>query len=112
MDKISVKEILDEAREAEQVKIPDEIWNCLSGFDVARMRMLTFKNMVALAFAAAEKPERFKVFLMAYLNPELTQREIADFMGIPVSKAQAWLKVPLITTDDYWFAVPEKQRSK
>ena len=102
---VKIKDLLDQARAAEAIILPEEVRARLCTFDVVRLRLLTFRHMIALADYAAENPKRWYILKLRYLNPDLSQRQIAQFAGVTFSVANYWIKNAVIT-EDIWEKIP------
>lgn len=107
-DCVNIFDLLDEAKQAERqaVYLPVAVRAQLCGFDVVRLRLLTFENVVALADFAAENPERWRGIFLHHMNPELPQKTIARFCGVGRDTVGQWLKSAYLDPEAYWNNVP------
>ncbi len=102
---IKISDLLDQAREAEAIVLPEDVQARLCTFDVVRLRLLTFRHMIALADYAAYNPVRWRVLKKHYLNPGLKQKEIAASEGVKYYTVRDWINNAVIT-EDIWQDVP------
>ena len=102
---VKISDLLDQARAAEAIVLPEEVRARLCTFDLVRLRLLTFRHMIALADYAAENPKRWDILKLRYLNPDLSQHQIAQFAGVTFSVARYWIKNAVIT-EDIWKKIP------
>ena len=107
-DCVNIFDLLNEAKQAEQqvICLPVAVRTQLCGFDVVRLRLLTFENVVALADFAAENPERWRGIFLHHMNPELPQKTIAQFCGVGRDTVGQWLKSAYLDPKAYWDNVP------
>ena len=107
-EKVSLKELLEQARAAEAVVLPQDVRGRLCTYDIVRLRLLTFRHMVALGDFAAANATRWKAVKLAYLNDDWTQTAIARFLGVNRSTVTSWLNDSVIDPD-VWQDVPVKE---
>lgn len=104
-------ELLDQARRAEQIVLPAEVRIQLTGFDVVRLRLLSFRTVCTLGDFCAENPDAWKAYKLVYMNPELSIPKVAKIIGIPASTVRRWLKSEPLAGRDFYdcpLIVPEK----
>ena len=107
-DCVNIFDLLKEATQAGQqiIRLPAAVRVQLCGFDVVRLRLLTFQNVVALADFAAENPERWRGMFLHHMNPELPEKSIAKSCGVSADTMKRWLKSPYLDPESYWKNVP------
>lgn len=108
-DRVSLKELLEQARAAEAVVLPQDVRGRFCPYDIVRLRLLTFRHMVALGDFAAANATRWKAVKLAYLNDNWTQAAIARFLGVNRSTVTSWLNDSEIEPD-VWQDVPLEAR--
>ena len=102
---VKISDLLDQARAAEAIVLPEEVRANLCTYDVVRLRLLTFRHMIALADFAAANPLRWKVIRMHHLDPELKQKAIAQLTGASKISVCQWISHAVIDPD-VWRDVP------
>lgn len=102
---VKISDLLDQARAAEAIVLPEEVRARLCTFDVVRLRLLTFRHMIALADFAAANPVRWNVIRTHHMCPELKQKDIAQFTGAALSSVKLWINNAVIDPD-VWQDVP------
>lgn len=102
---VKISDLLEQARAAEAIVLPEEVRANLCPYDVVRLRLLTFRHMIALGDYAAYNPLRWRVLKKHYLNPGLKQKEIAQIEGIKWTSVRDWIKNAVIDPD-VWRDVP------
>lgn len=80
-DAVKISDLLDQARAAEAIVLPEEVRLKMCPYDVVRLRLLTFRHMIALGDYAAFNPLRWRVIRTHHLNPGMKQKDIAQFTG-------------------------------
>ena len=107
-DCVNIFDLLNEARQAEQqvIHLPAAVRVQLCGFNVVRLRLLTFENVVALADFAAENPNRWRGVFLHHMNPELPQKNIAELCSVGNDTVGQWLKSAYLDPEAYWKNVP------
>ena len=102
---LKISDLLEQARAAEAIVLPEDVRIKMCPYDVVRLRLLTFRHMIALADYAAENADRWHVLKLHYLNPNLKQETIADLTGTKKSTVKYWIHNAVITAD-IWEDVP------
>lgn len=95
-------ELLAEAETAEKVALPEEVRAQLTGFDVVRLRLLTFRNICTLADFAADHPQAWRIYKYAFQNPQIRQKTIAQLVGCSLSNVKRWLSCEPLAGRDFW----------
>ena len=103
---VKISDLLDQARAAEAIVLPEEVRANMCPYDVVRLRLLTFRHMIALADYAAYNPVRWRVLKKHYLNPGLKQKEISASEGIKWTAVRDWINHAPVITEDIWQDVP------
>ena len=103
---IKISDLLDQARAAEAIVLPEDVRINVRPYDIVRLRLLTFRHMIALADYAAYNPVRWRVLKIHYLNPNLKQKEIAQSEGIKWTAVRDWINKAPVITADIWQDVP------
>lgn len=95
-------ELLAEAEAAEKIALPEEVRAQLTGFDVVRLRLLTFRNICTLADFAADHPDAWRIYKYKFSNPEIRQKTIAQLVGCSLSNVKRWLNCEPLAGRDFW----------
>ena len=74
----TLMQLLAEAEAAEKVVLPEEVRAQLTGFDVVRLRLLTFRNICTLADFASDHPDGWKIYRLKFQNPRIKLKTIAS----------------------------------
>lgn len=102
---VKISDLLDQARAAEAIVLPEEVRANMCPYDVVRLRLLTFRHMIALADFAAANPVRWNVIRTHHMCPGLKQKDIAQFTGAALSSVKLWINNAVIDPD-VWRDVP------
>ena len=102
---VKISDLLDQARAAEAIVLPEEVRANMCPYDVVRLRLLTFRHMIALADFAAANPVRWNVIRTHHMCPGLKQKTIAELTGAPMHSVRAWINHAVINPD-IWQGIP------
>lgn len=102
---LKISDLLEQARAAEAIVLPEDVRIKMCPYDVVRLRLLTFRHMIALADYAAGNADRWHVLKIHYLNPNLTQDAIANLTGTKKNTVKFWIRNAVITPD-IWEDIP------
>ena len=106
MESFRLQDLIAEARAMDAVILPPELRAQLTGFNVVRLRLLTTRNLLAAMLWASQNPVRFRCFWIHFLNPDLTQKEIAALLSVTPSAVRDYLASEVIP-DSIWDELPE-----
>ena len=107
-ESFNILDLLGEAQRAKEqaLALPPEVRLSISPENLVRLKLLTITNVMALADAAAQNPERWRALKLRYHFPEWTQKKIAEFMGVKLHNVKHWLSNPLCDPENYWDTLP------
>lgn len=98
----TLMQLLAEAEAAEKVVLPEEVRAQLTGFDVVRLRLLTFRNICTLADFASDHPDGWKIYRLKFQNPRIKLKTIASLVGCSLSNVKRWLNCEPLAGRDFW----------
>lgn len=98
----SLFELLDQARRAETAVLPGEVRARLDGFDIVRLRLLTFRNVCTLGDFCAGHPEAWRIYKLKFQNPQITQQKLAMIVGCSATTVKRWLNCEPLAERDFY----------
>lgn len=105
----TLRELLDQARAMNAAVLPEDVRCSLTRGNIVRLRLLSFRNVASALFWACRNPVRCETFLLRYMIPGISIREIAVREKIPRSTVQYYLQNPNI--EDVYDMIPLEEET-